>query len=329
MMTKTGLTRTITAAGLAVAVTIGASTVGAQQAPYPNRPVRIIVGYGAGSSTDLPPRFIAEKLAAPLGQRVIVQNRPGAAGILAAREMLAQPADGYTLLLCTHFESINTVLRRNVPFKLGDFAPISLVTKYYYALTLTNMVPATTLEQFIQYARDNPNKLNYATIGSGSAQEIMARQLEQLSNIKMTRVPFKGGPEIMQDIITGRVHFYVAPPAAVMSHYKNQQVKILAVSSPERFKSLPEVPTVKEKGFNFVRFGWLGICARTGTPQPVIDMLNRHIVAIVATPEYQAMIDAGGSIAVSSSPDELQQVLRQTVADVATTIKEFGLEQDE
>jgi tripartite-type tricarboxylate transporter receptor subunit TctC len=297
------------------------------QDAYPTRTVRLVVGFGAGGPTDIPARLLADKLGTLLGQRVIVENKAGAAGMLATRDVLAQPADGYSLLLCTHFESINTVLYKNPGFKLSDLAPISLIAKYYYGLTLSNSIPAETFEQFVQYAKAHPGEVSYATIGAGSAQEIMARQLEKLAGISMNRIPFRGGPQVIQELVAGRLHFYASPTLAVMPQYLSKQAKLLAVTSPERIKTLPDVPTVKEKGIDYVRFGWLGVCAPKGTPQPVVDLLHRHIVAVVATPEYRDLIEKGGSLPESSTPRELGQVLAQTVDDVAATIREFGMEQ--
>jgi tripartite-type tricarboxylate transporter receptor subunit TctC len=297
--------------------------------PFPTRPIRLVVGFGAGGPTDIPARFIAEKLGSRLGQNVVVENKPGAGGMLATRDVLSQPSDGYTLLLCTHFESINTVLYRNPQYALRDLAPISLIAKYYYGVALSNAIPAGTFEEFVAYAKAHPGEVGYISIGIGSAQEIMARQLERLAGMSMNRIPYRGGPQVMQDLISGIVHFYVAPTLGVLPQYESRQLKILAVSSPQRLDVAPEIPTLREKGIDFVRFGWLGICARAGTPQPIIDLLNRDIVAIVATPEYQALIEKAGSIPIASSPAELSGVLTQTVDDVAASIREFGMLQDQ
>ena len=305
---------------------IGAATA---QDAYPTRPIRLVVGFGAGGPTDIPARFIADKLGEALGQRVVVENKPAAAGMIATRDVLSQPRDGYTLLLCTHFEAINTAVYKNVQFKLSDVAPISLIAKYYYGLALANSIPADDFAAFVQYAKAHPGDVSYATIGAGSAQEILARQLEKLTGITMNRIPFRGGPQVVQELLAGRVHFYVSPTLAIVPQYQAQQLKILAVSAPERLKNLSEIPTLTEKGVDFVRFGWLGICAGTGTPQPVLDLLRRHIVAIVDTAEYRTMIEKAGSIAVSSTPDELRQVITQTLDDVAASIREFGMQQEQ
>jgi tripartite-type tricarboxylate transporter receptor subunit TctC len=312
-----------------IAALLAAASVSHAADPFPTRPIRLVVGFGAGGPTDIPARFVAEKLGARLGQNVVVENKPGAGGMLATRDVLSQPSDGYTLLLCTHFESINTVLYRNPQYALRDIAPISLVAKYYYGLALSNAVPAATFEQFVAYAKAHPGEVGYISIGSGSAQEIMAHQLERLAGMSMNRIPYRGGPQVMQDLISGIVHFYVAPTLAVLPQYESRQLKILAVSSPQRLDVAPEIPTLREKGIDFVRYGWLGVCARAGTPLPIIELLNRNIVAIVATPEYQALIEKAGSLPIASSPAELAGVLTQTVDDVAATIREFGMQQDQ
>jgi tripartite-type tricarboxylate transporter receptor subunit TctC len=314
--------------GGVIATLLAAASVSQAADPFPTRPIRLVVGFGAGGPTDIPARFIAEKLGARLGQNVVVENKPGAGGMLATRDVMSQPSDGYTLLLCTHFESINTVLYRNPQYALRDIAPISLVAKYYYGLALSNAIPAATFEQFVAYAKAHPGEVGYISIGSGSAQEIMARQLERLTGMSMNRIPYRGGPQVMQDLISGIVHFYVAPTLGVLPQYESRQLKILAVSSPQRLDVAPEIPTLREKGIDFVRYGWLGICARAGTPPPIIELLNRNIVAIVATPEYRALIEKAGSIPIASSPAELAGVLTQTVDDVAATIREFGMQQD-
>lgn len=317
--------RTLLAAVLAVA---GAAPSTAQE-QYPNRPIRLIVGFGAGGPTDIPARFVAEKLGAALGQPVVVENKPAAGGIVATRDVIAQPADGYTLLLCTHFEAINNAVYRNVGFKLGDLAPISLIAKYYYALALSNAVPAADFKSFVAYAKAHPGEVTYATVGTGSAQEVIARQIEQATGVTMNRIPFRGGIQVVQELIAGRIGFYVSPTLAILPQYQSKKLKILAMTSPERMPALAEVPTLKEYGISFDRFGWLGICAPAGTPKEIIDTLHDKIVPIVAGADYRALVDKAGTIAVSSTPAELGAVMNKTLEDVAASVKEFGMQQDQ
>jgi len=321
----------IVAVVVALALSIVAASAPAAVADdaYPKKTIRLLVGFGAGGPTDIPARFVANKLSDALGQPVIVENKPAAAGIMATRDLVAEPADGYTLLLCTHFDPINVAMYRNVGFRLGDLAPISLIAEYYYGLALADAVPADSFESFVAYAKAHPGDVTYATIGAGSAQEIMARQLQKIAGITMNRIPFRGGPQVVQEMVAGRVDFYVSPTLGIMPQYQSKQIKILATTSPQRLANLPEVPTVREKGINFVRFGWLGVCAANGTPASIIKTLHDKIVPIVAMPEYHALIENGGSIAISSTPEELGTVIKKTSDDVTASIQEFGMQQDQ
>jgi tripartite-type tricarboxylate transporter receptor subunit TctC len=295
-------------------------------AQFPDRPIRLVVGFTAGGPTDLPARFIADRLGTALGQRVVVENRPGAAGQIATQDVLARPRDGYNLLLCTHFEAINAAVYKNVAYKLADIAPISQVSRYYYGVIAANDVPARDWEEFVAYARANPGKLNYGMLGKGSAQHILALELGKLTGTEMVGVPYKGGADALNDVLAGRVHMYVSPTLAVLPAHKAGRVRLLAISSPERLAAAPEIPTLMEKGLPFVRFGWLGVCAGSGTPQPVVSLLNRHIAAVVQSAEYRELIEKTGSIAVSSTPEELAKILAETYEQTARISKEFGLQ---
>jgi tripartite-type tricarboxylate transporter receptor subunit TctC len=156
----------------------------------------------------------------------------------------------------------------------------------------------------------------------------MARQLVKIAGISMNRIPFRGGPQVVQEMIAGRVNFYASPTIAVVPQYQQKQLKLLATTSPTRIPSIPDVPTLKEKGLDYVRFGWLGFCAAKGTPQPILDRLNKEIGKIVAMPEYRDLIEKGGSLPEASTPEQLGHIITQTVTDVEGTIREFGLQQE-
>lgn len=302
-----------------------ASTAYAQ---YPDKPIRLVVGFTAGGPTDLPARAVADKLGAQLGQRVVVENRVGASGQIATQDVLSKPRDGYNLLLCTHFESINLALYKKVAYKLSDLAPISQISRYYYGVAVPNDLPAQSWEELIGHARSNPGKLAYATIGRGSAQEILALEIGKLTGIQMTAVSYKGASQLMPDLIAGRIHLFVSPTLSILPAYRGGKLKILAVTSAERLAAAPEIPTLVEKKLPFVRFGWLGICAGGGTPEAIVSLLNRHIAAIVKAPDYREMIEKAGSEPLSSSPEELRKILVDTYEQTAATVREFGLEQD-
>src|SRR5581483_9356394 len=309
-----------------IAMTLAPVLAGAQT--YPAKAVRLVVGFTAGGPTDLPARFIADRLGTSLGQRVVVENRPGASGQIATQDVLSKPRDGYNLLLCTHFEAINAAVQRRLAYTLADVAPISQISRYYYGVVATNEIPARDWESFIAYARANPGKLNYGTIGRGSAQEILALEIGKLAGIRMTGVPYKGGADVMNDLIAGRVQFYASPTLGVLPQYRAGKLRLLAVTSAERLAAAPEIPTVSEKGLPFVRYGWLGICAGAGTPKTIVAKLNREIVAIVGSADYRDMIEKAGSVPVSSTPEELGRVLEETYEQTERVAKEFDLKVD-
>jgi len=308
------------------ALACGAITGTAQAEPaYPEKWLRLVVGFSAGGPTDLPARFIADRLSTRLGQRVVVENRPGAGGQLATQDVLSRPRDGYNLLLCTHFEAINAAVYRKIPYKLSDIAPISQISRYYYAVAATGHMAAQDWDGFIAEARTHPSSLNYVTMGRGSAQEILALELAKLSAIEMTAVPYKNSSDITNDLISGRVQLYVAPTLSVMSQYQAGKLKILAVTSPARLAAAPEIPTLSEKGIPFVRFGWLGVCAGAGTAPAIVSLLNQQIGAIVGSPEYREMIEKSGSVPLSSTPEELARVMAETYEQTARISREFGV----
>lgn len=296
------------------------------QGSYPDKVVRLVVGFSAGGPTDLPARFVADRLGTALGQRVIVENRPGAGGQIATQDVLGKPRDGYNLLLCTHFESINAAIYKKVAYKLSDIAPISQISRYYYGVTVTREMSVRDWDSFLAYAKSNRGKVNYITLGRGSAQEILALELGKLTGIEMTGVPYKLNADMMNDLVAGRVQLYVGPTLSVIANHKAGKLGIVAVSSPTRLAALPDVPTLSEKGLPFVRFGWLGICAGEGTAQPIIALLNRQIAAVVKAPDYREMIEKAGSLPLASTPEELRKTLTETYEQTAAVSREFGIQ---
>lgn len=310
----------------ALLLLLGATVDASAAEPYPSRPIRLVVGFLAGGPTDIPARFIADRLSAQLGQKVYVENKPGAGGMIALNDVLAQPADGYNLSFCTYFDAINTLLYKNVSYKLRDIVPVTMVSKYYYLMGLAKSVPVDTFAQFVSYARAHPGEILYGTVGAGSTQELVAHELEKTTGIQMTKVPFKGANEITQEMLAGRVHFQVGPPIAIGPYYKSGQMKVLATTSPQRLKSFPEVPTLTELGYPLTPYGWLGVCVAPGTPKPIVDLLNRHIVSITSSDEYQQFLEKAGNIPVAMSPEQFGRAITQTADDAAPTIHEFHMQ---
>jgi tripartite-type tricarboxylate transporter receptor subunit TctC len=311
---------------IAAAILLAGIVAGVAAEPYPTRPIRLLVGFPAGGPTDIPARFIADRLSEQLGQKVFVEDKPGAGGMIALDDMLAQPKDGYSLQLCTYFDAINTLLYKNVSYKLSDIAPITLVSKYYYLMALAKSVPVDTFDQFVAYAKAHPGDILYGTVGAGSTQELVAHELEKTAGIKMTKVPFKGSSEITQEMLAGRVHFQVAPPIAVAPYLKTGELKVVATTSPERLKSFPEIPTLTERGYPLTPYGWLGVCAGAGTPKPIVDLLNRRITSITLSDEYRQFLERTGNIPAATTPEEFGHVFAQTVREAAPYVREFHMQ---
>ena len=316
------------ARGLLAVGALAGSGMSAAAQDYPTRPIRIIVGFTAGGPTDIPARFLAERLAAALGRPVVVENKPGAGASLAANEVLSRPREGYDLLLCTYFDAINTLMYRSIKYRLSELLGISLIARYSYAVAVANTIPAQTFPELVAYAKQHPGEVNYGHLGVGSTQMMIAKRLEKLTGMRMTAIPYKGTTEGVQELIAGRNHVQIGPPIGVVPYYLARQLKVLAVTGDERLAAIPEVPTLKESGIPLVAYAWLGVCGGTGIPQPVVDLLDRHIVAIVSSPEYRALVERSGSIAVSSTPAQFRKIIDDTAADAAPIIRELGVQLD-
>jgi tripartite-type tricarboxylate transporter receptor subunit TctC len=317
------LTSAVLSSGL-----LSIAAVAATAQDYPTRPVRLIVGFTAGGPTDVPARFLADKLSAALGKPVVVENKPGAGSMLATYELLAQRRDGHALLACTYFDPVNTLLYKNAKYKVSDIAPVTLFSKYDYAIAVSLQTPAQDFGQLVQYAKQNPGKLNYGHLGVGSTQNILAKRLEKVAGMSMTAIPYKGAADALQEVVAGRIDLFIGPPLVVMPLLQSKLIKVLAVTGSERLSSAPEVPTLTEAGIPLVAFAWLGICAGSGTPQPIIHLLNSKLVPIINSSEFRTMIEQSGSTPMSSTPQEMQTVINDTVKDAAPIISEFNLQMD-
>ena len=314
------------ARGLVLAGALAAWAVPAAGQDYPTRPIRIVVGFTAGGPTDIPARFIADRLATALGRPVIVENKPGAGATLAANDVMSRGRDGYDLLLCTYFDAVNTLFYKSLHYKLEELVGITLIGRYAYTVAFTNSLPIDTFPQLVAYAKQHPGEINYGHLGVSSTQNLLAKRLEKLAGVQMTAIPYKGSTEATQGIMAGGNHMYIGPPIGSIPLYQAKKLKILAVTGDERLPSIPEVPTLKESGIPLVAYAWLGVCGGAGIPKSVIDLLNKRIVAIVESPEYRTLVENSGSVAVSSTPEELHRVIEETAAEAAPTVRELNIE---
>ena len=275
---------------LAIVFALFAASASAQD--FPNRTIRMLVGFPAGGPSDVPARIIAEKLRVALGQPVIVENKTGAAGMIALNEMLAQPRDGHTLLLCSYIDAINPLLYKKVAYKLEDVAPVSLIQKAYYAFTIPAEYPVSDLKGFIAHAKSKPGALNYGKVGSGSVTELLAKQFEKAAGIQMTGVTFRGTGPAIQEVAAGRLDFMVGPLAVTMPLHEGKKVKVIGMTSPERLAIAPDVPTLEGAGHRHRELRLVGRVRRL-----------RHAEAALGDPE-QACGGGGGVAGVQDRDRE-------------------------
>ncbi len=318
------MARKFITASLALAALAASAPAIAQS--YPSKPIRLLVGFPAGGPSDVPARLIAAKMQAALGQPVVVENKTGAAGMIALRDMLAQPRDGHTLLLCSYIDAINPLIYKKVDYKLDEVVPISLVQKAYYAIAVPNALPVNSLKEFIAHAKANPGKLNYGRVGTGSVTEVVPRQFEKTSGISMTGVTFRGTGPALQEVVANRLEFMVGPISLTMPLLEGKQLKVLAMTSPERLATAPNVPTMKEQGVPIVSEGWWGVCAAAGTPAPILEAINKQVVAAVNSPDFKTPIEKTGVIAGSTSLADAAKIWKETANEAEKLYKEIGFE---
>jgi tripartite-type tricarboxylate transporter receptor subunit TctC len=323
-----GLRSTIAIVGAAaILAALMVFAPGASAEEFPNRPVRLLVGFPAGGPSDVLARIIAEKMQKALGQPVVVENKTGAAGMIALSEMLAQPRDGHTLLLCSYLDASNTLLYKSVTYKLEDIAPISMVSKAYYAFTVPATLPVSSMPELIAFAKERSGQLNYGKVGAGSVTELLAKKLEKVAGISMVGVPFKGTGPALQEVVGGRLELTVSPLALALPLHQGGQVKILGLTSSERLAVAPDVPTLLEQKVPIASYGWWGICAGAGTTRPVIDKLNSVVTAAVGSSDFRSAMEKSGTVPVSSTPEQLGDIIAETVKDLGDLIAGLGIKQ--
>jgi tripartite-type tricarboxylate transporter receptor subunit TctC len=298
----------------------------AQSASYPDKPVRIFLGYPPGGSADVMTRLISDVLSEQLKQSFIVENKPGASGNIAAQQAAQATADGYTLLFGNPAEMvINTFLMKEMRFDPNkDFVPVVRVFNIPLALVVPAKSPYNSLEDLIADAKKNPDTVTFASAGGGSPGHLAGEALAFETKARMTHVPYKGAGPALTDVIGGHVDSYFAGLTAVMPHIKAGAIRILALSSATRSPSMPEVPTVAElalPGFDFTLWG--GLFAKAGTPPDVISTLNRAANAAYARPEFQARMVSEGSEATPNTPEEFAAFVQSQAKKYEQIIKDI------
>jgi tripartite-type tricarboxylate transporter receptor subunit TctC len=322
----------ILSAALAGLVALVGATAVAFAADYPARPVTLVVGFPPGGASDIVARIITDKLGTLLGQPFIVDNRPGAGGNVAAEFMAHAAPDGYTLLLGNNaILATNASLYSKVNFDaVKDFAPITLIGTQANVLVVNLDVPAHSLAELIALAKANPGKLNFASSGYGLAAHLAGELFKTEAHIDIVHVPYKGSVPALQDVIAGEDQMMFATTSGVMGFIKSGQVRPLAVTALKRTAVLPDIPTVDELGIRgFDATTWHGLVAPAGTPQEIIDKLNRATIEALKNPGVQQKLGALGVDIVGDSPAQFAAYIKAEIPKWAAVIKASGAHLDE
>jgi tripartite-type tricarboxylate transporter receptor subunit TctC len=298
------------AAAAAAVLPAAVRRAGAQS--YPTRPVRIILGYPAGGSTDLVARIMGAWLTERLGQSFVIENKPGAGTNLAAQAAIASPADGYTLLFATTTNAINVSFHKTLPFDfLRDMMPVAALVELPFIMEVGPSVPVSTVAEFIAYAKSAPGKVNMASFGTGTVSHLAWELFKIMTGVEMVHVPYPGGAPMVTDMIAGRVQAGIDALPNSLPHIRAGALRALAVTGAVRSDAIPEVPTVGETVSGYEVSGWTGIGAPAGTPAEIVATLNREINAGLADPRIAARLADVGGRPIVLSADEFGRIWRR------------------
>jgi tripartite-type tricarboxylate transporter receptor subunit TctC len=311
---------------------IGAAAIANAQTPaYPSRPIRLVVPFPAGGTTDILARSVAQKLTEAWGQPVVVDNRPGAAGNIGAELVAKAPPDGYTLLMGTvGTHAINASLYAKMPYDhVKDFVPVILVAGVPNVLVVNPAVPAHSVSELIAYAKANPGKLNFASSGSGTSIHLSGELFKVSTGVQITHIPYKGSAPALQDLIGGQVQLMFDNLPSALPQIKGGKLRALAVTSTTRAAVLPEVPTVAESGLpGFEASSWFGILAPAGTPPAIVTKINGEVAKWVASAEAKEKLLGQGANAAGGTPEDFARHIHAETAKWAKVVKESGAKVD-
>jgi tripartite-type tricarboxylate transporter receptor subunit TctC len=311
---------------LAVAAMAGSSSVSrAQTAEYPSKLVRILVGATPGGTTDTMARAVANELAPALGQPVIVENKPGAGGNLAADTVAKAPADGYTLLVSFTSHTINATLYQNLPFDpVADFTPITMIATVPSMLVGNVNLPEQTLAQLITSAKSKPDKLTIALGGIGSSLHLAGEQLKMMSGIKLLNVPYKGTTPAVTDVLAGHVDLMFISMVTGSAQVKAGKLKAFGVTSAKRQTAFPDLPAIGEVVPGFESTAWFGVFAPANLPAPIARKLNAAIASALKSPKLSQQLELEGASPVGNSQEEFAAFVRDDVKRWAPIVKQSG-----
>ncbi|MGH8639667.1 MAG: tripartite tricarboxylate transporter substrate binding protein [Burkholderiales bacterium] len=314
---------------LVLAAALGAaSAIGAEN--YPVRPIRMIIPSGAGGITDILGRVLAQKLTESLGQQVIVDNRPGASGIIGSQIVAKSAPDGYTLLMVYPSHTVNQSLYRDIPYDTAKaFAPITMVSAVAPVLIVSSQSPARTMRELIDLAKAKPGALNHASLGSGSTSHLTMEMFKAAAGIRMNHVPYKGSPAAHADLMGGQVPVMFDAIPAVLPHIKSGKLRGLGIGTLARSPFLPDLPTIADSGYpGFEAVGWIGIVAPAKTPEAILNKLNAEIVRMLKDPDVKQRLDTLAFTPVGGTRAEFAAFIKSEIAKWGKAVKASGAKAD-
>jgi len=306
-----------------------AATAWAQ--PYPTKPIRFIVGFGAGGGNDMIARTLSRKLTDSLGQQVVVDNRAGGAGIVAAVIVAKAPPDGYTLFAGSISTlATNVSMHSNLPYDpVRDFAPVTTTTSSPYLFSVNPTVPATTIKEFIALAKTAGSKINYASAGSGGGNHLSQELFKAMTGINMVHVPYKGAAEQVTALIAGEVQMSCIQVQVALPQVRGGRLRALAITSEQRLSAAPEVPTVAEAGVpGFEAVSWQGVVVPAGTPRAIVNRLHVEIAKALQSAEVSQRLAAEGTTPGGITPDAFAAYIKSEIAKWAKVMKIAGAKAD-
>jgi len=316
---------------MAAASTFPSILIGAQ-APaqtWPNRVVRFIVPLAAGGPTDFVARLLADGLTKIWGQQVVIENRPGGGTNIAAEVVARSDPDGYTILFATSSIAVNRTLYRSLGYDpIADLVPVGHLTSFPFFLFVPNAVPAASVKEFIAFAKANSGNVTFGSPGTGSMPHLASELFKRMAGIEMTHVPYRGAAPALNDLIPGRIHFYIGS-GALLENMRAGQVRGLAVTGATRDPAAPELPTVAEAGVSgYDVSSWHGLFVPAKTPPHIVRKINTDTVAALADAATRKKLEQGGYVVVGSSPDELATLLKSEIDKWGAVVKETGIKID-
>ena len=310
---------------LVAALLAGAAAGHALAQSYPSRPIRLLVPFTPGGGTDILARVVGGKMSESMGQQVVVENRPGGNTLIATEAVVRAAPDGYTLILQTNNLAANpTLYRGKIAFDtVKDLAPVSLVAGNPHVLVVHPSIPAKSLREFIALAKSKPGSITFATAGAGTVNHLSGELLKMLAGIDILHVPYKGSGSVMPDLLGGHVSSLFAAMPTVTENIRAGRLRALAVTTPKRFRGLPDVPTIAESGYPGYDFSsWFGVLAPAGTPQPIISRLHAEIVKALKDPGVQQRLE--NYEIFGSTPEEFASFIKAEIEKTAKIIRASG-----